>query len=154
MASLVIGILVAIGWATPAAFGAAVAAPEKRVILVTGDGSHQLTAQEVGQFGRLSLKPIIFVLNNEGYLIERLLCKDPAISYNDIAPWRYSELPSALGCNDWYSMRVTTNDELDQALVMAVQINKGTYIEVVTDAYTASPLSLKLHDAVKTLYKA
>ncbi len=36
-----------IGWATPAAFGAAIAAPNKRVILVTGEGSHQLTAQVV-----------------------------------------------------------------------------------------------------------
>ena len=40
-----------IGWATPAAFGAAVAAPERRVVLVTGEGSHQLTAQEICQFG-------------------------------------------------------------------------------------------------------
>jgi indolepyruvate decarboxylase len=55
-----------IGWATPAAFGAAVAAPDSRVILVTGDGSHQLTAQEIAQFSRYGLKPVIFVLNNEG----------------------------------------------------------------------------------------
>src|SRR6516162_5267247 len=40
----------AIGWATPAAFGAALASPDRRTILVTGEGSHQLTAQEVGQF--------------------------------------------------------------------------------------------------------
>jgi indolepyruvate decarboxylase len=32
-----------IGWATPAAFGAAVAAPDRRLVLVTGEGSHQLT---------------------------------------------------------------------------------------------------------------
>jgi indolepyruvate decarboxylase len=55
-----------IGWATPAAFGAAIAAPDRRVVLVTGDGSHQFTAQEVSQFGRLGLHPIIFVLNNSG----------------------------------------------------------------------------------------
>ncbi|EKL10238.1 thiamine pyrophosphate enzyme, C-terminal TPP binding domain protein, partial [Vibrio cholerae HC-17A1] len=30
-----------IGWATPAALGAALAAPEKRIILITGEGSHQ-----------------------------------------------------------------------------------------------------------------
>jgi hypothetical protein len=35
----------AIGWATPAAFGAAVAAPDRRTVLITGEGSHQLTAQ-------------------------------------------------------------------------------------------------------------
>jgi indolepyruvate decarboxylase len=141
-----------IGWATPAAFGAAVAAPNKRVVLVTGDGSHQLTAQEVGQFARLGLKPIVFVLNNDGYLIERLLCKDPAIAYNDIAPWHYAELPHALGCDDWLTARVTTCDEFDRALQAAGSSKTGVYIEVVTDAYAASPLAVKLHDAVKTLY--
>src|SRR5580692_11655844 len=46
----------AIGYATPAAFGAAVAAPNRRVVLITGEGSHQLTAQEISQFGRRGLK--------------------------------------------------------------------------------------------------
>jgi indolepyruvate decarboxylase len=141
-----------IGWATPAAFGAAVAAPGRRVVLVTGDGSHQLTAQEIGQFARLGLKPVVFLLNNDGYLIERLLCKNPAIAYNDIAPWHYAELPHALGCNDWLTARVTTCEEFDQALQAAGKSSSGVYIEVVTDAYAASPLAMKLHDAVKTLY--
>jgi indolepyruvate decarboxylase len=143
-----------IGWATPAAFGAAIAAPDRRVVLVTGDGAHQLTAQEVSQFGRLGLRPIIFVLNNSGYLIERLLCKNPAIAYNDIAPWRYSELPRALGCEGWLTARVTTCAELDQALEKAEQAATGAYIEVVTDAYAASPLALKLHDSFRALYKS
>jgi indolepyruvate decarboxylase len=141
-----------IGWATPAAFGAAVAAPDKRVVLVTGDGSHQLTAQEISQFGRLDLKPVVFVLNNNGYLIERLLCKDPEIAYNDIAAWNYAELPHALGCRDWLTVRVATCGEFDRALRAAEASQTGVYIEVVTDAYAASLLATKLHDAVKTLY--
>jgi indolepyruvate decarboxylase len=143
-----------IGWATPAAFGAAVAAPDRRVVLVTGDGAHQLTVQEISQFGRMKLRPIIFVLNNDGYLIERLLCKDPAIAYNDIAPWRYAELPGAFGCDGWITARATTCGELDAALDSAATSDTGAYIEVVTDAYAASPLAMKLHDAVKTLYKS
>jgi len=143
-----------IGWATPAAFGAAVAAPNRRVVLVTGDGSHQLTAQEIGQFGRLGLRPIVFVLNNSGYLIERLLCKDPEIAYNDVAPWRYAELPHALGCDEWLTARVTTCGELDRALQAATNANTGVYIEVVTDPNAASPLALKLHDSMATLYKS
>src|SRR5258706_11255353 len=87
----------AIGWATPAAFGAAVAAPDRRVVLFTGDGSHQLTAQEISQMGRCGLKPTVFVLNNSGYLIERLLCQDPDIAYNDLAALRYSELLDRAG---------------------------------------------------------
>jgi indolepyruvate decarboxylase len=143
-----------IGWATPASFGAAVAAPDRRVVLVTGDGSHQLTAQEVSQFGRLGLRPVIFVLNNSGYLIERLLCKDPAIAYNDIAPWRYTELPRALGCDGWFTARATTCGELDRALEAAAQADTGAYVEVVTDAYAASPLAVKLHESFRSLYKS
>jgi indolepyruvate decarboxylase len=142
----------AIGWATPAAFGAAVAVPDRRVVLFTGEGSHQMTAQEISQMGRHGLKPTIFVLNNSGYLIERLLCKDPNIAYNDLAAWRYSELPYALGCNGWFTSRVTTCAELDQALQKASQNLSASYIEIVTDEYAAPPLPQKLHENRDTLY--
>jgi indolepyruvate decarboxylase len=139
-----------IGWATPAAFGAAVAAPNRRVVLVTGEGSHQLTAQEISQFARRGLKPVVFVLNNSGYLIERLLCTNPDSTYNDLAQWRYAELPRALGCEGWFTARVTTCEEFDNALKAAEDGNSGAYIEVVTDKYAASPLSMKIHENVKT----
>jgi indolepyruvate decarboxylase len=140
-----------IGWATPAAFGAAIAAPDRRVVLFTGDGSHQLTAQEVGQFGRYGVKPIIVLLNNDGYLIERLLCKEPQSAYNDIAPWRYTELPHALGCDGWFVARAVTCAEFDAALLEAREAREGAYIEVVTDAYAASDLARKLGDGLKAL---
>jgi indolepyruvate decarboxylase len=137
-----------IGWATPAAFGAAVAAPDRRLVLVTGEGSHQLTAQEISQFGRRGLKPIVFVLNNSGYLIERLICRNPAIAYNDLAPWRYSEIPHALGCDGWFTARVTTCGEFDQALKAAEQDGTAAYIEVVTDKYAAPPVAKKMHESL------
>lgn len=143
-----------IGWATPASFGAAVAAPDRRTILITGEGSHQLTAQEISQFGRRGLKPVVFVLNNSGYLIERLLCKDPAIAYNDLAQWNYSALPGALGCPEWMTASVRTVAELDAALKAASESQTGVYVEVVTGAYAASELALKLHDSMKTLYRS
>jgi indolepyruvate decarboxylase len=141
-----------IGWATPAAFGAAVTAPGRRLILITGDGSHQLTAQEIGQLGRRGLTPIVFVVNNSGYLIERLLCQEPNIAYNDIASWRYTELPHALGCDDWFTARVATCGELDQALQQAAQGDTAAYVEVVTDTYAAPPMAVTLHDNIQTLY--
>ena len=141
-----------IGWATPASFGAALAAPDRRVILITGEGSHQLTAQEISQFHRFGLKPIIFVLNNDGYLIERLLCKDFDSSYNDLAQWHYHKLPEALGCDGWFTARVTTCGDLDSAIKKAESSGTGAYIEVVTDRYAASPLSQKMHDSIATLY--
>jgi indolepyruvate decarboxylase len=138
-----------IGWATPAAVGTAVAAPERRTVLITGEGSHQFTAQELGQFARLGLKPIVFVLNNNGYLIERLLCKDPTIAYNDLAQWEYTELPHAFGCKDWLTLKVTTCAELDAALASARAAKTGVYIEVITDTYASSELALKLHETMR-----
>ncbi|OAF10225.1 indole-3-pyruvate decarboxylase [Bradyrhizobium centrolobii] len=135
-----------IGWATPAALGAAVAAPHRRVMLFTGEGAHQCSIQEISQFARLGLTPVIFVLNNGGYLIERLLCRDPSLAYNDIAAWRYAEMPSVFGCDGWMSARVTTCGELDQALERASVAETGVYIEVVTPPYESPPLPLRLQE--------
>ncbi|MBV9350780.1 MAG: alpha-keto acid decarboxylase family protein [Mycobacterium sp.] len=142
-----------IGWATPAAFGAAVGAPHRRLILITGEGSHQMTAQEISQFGRHGLRPIVFVLNNSGYLSERMLCKDMTLTYNDIAAWNYAELPHALGCQGWFNARVSSCGVLDDALKTAEQADGAAYIEVITDAYEAPPMYKKLHENVKSFYK-
>lgn len=65
-----------IGWSVGATLGAAIAARDVglgRVILFVGDGSMQLTVQEISPMIRLGLKPIIFLLNNNGYVIERTI---------------------------------------------------------------------------------
>ena len=49
----------------------------------------------------------------------RLLSKNPDLYYNDLAQWQYSKLPQALGCEGWFSTRVTTCGELDQAIEKA-----------------------------------
>jgi indolepyruvate decarboxylase len=120
-----------IGWSTPVALGTSLAAPDRRTILITGDGSHQLTANEIGVMGRYGVKPIIFVLNNGLYAIEEVLNKTTGHLYDDLAPWRYADIPAAMGCRDWFTARVTTVGEMDQALVVAAQGNRAAYIEVV-----------------------
>src|SRR3954447_3206441 len=121
-----------IGWATGATLGIALADPSRRTVLFTGEGSHQLTANDVGTMGRNGLKPIIFVLNNEGYMVERALEANPDWVYNDLAPWNYHALPAALGCRGWFTARVTTLGELDAALARAANGESASYIEVVT----------------------
>ncbi|KAF2708933.1 pyruvate decarboxylase-like protein [Pleomassaria siparia CBS 279.74] len=86
-----------IGYATAATLGAEIARKEVdgeekgRLVLVTGDGSMALTVQEVGTMIKLGLKIVIFVINNEGYTVERLIwgAQQP---YNDIVPTDYSHL--------------------------------------------------------------
>src|SRR5438094_8207902 len=141
-----------IGWATGATLGIALADRSRRTVLFTGEGSHQLTANDVGTMGRNGLKPIIFVLNNGGYMVERALEANPDWVYNDIAPWNYHALPAALGCLDWYTARVTTLGELDAALARAATGESASYIEVVTGRMDM-PAQLALpHQRLDPLY--
>ena len=73
----------AIGWATGATLGIALADRSRRTVLFTGEGSHQLTMAEVGTMARYGLKPVIFVLNNDGYMVERALEKNSNPVYDD-----------------------------------------------------------------------
>ena len=89
-----------IGYATPAALGADLALsdltkhkgdPRGRTLLVTGDGSMMLTVQEIGNMIKQKLQPIIFVINNAGYTIERVI-HGARCSYNDIVPFNYTHM--------------------------------------------------------------
>lgn len=120
-----------IGWATAAALGVAMADRSRRTVLFTGEGSHQMSAADLGAMGRYGLKPVIFVLNNSGYMIERALEENPDWEYNDLAPWDYHTLPAALGCKGWFTAKVTTLGELDAALAEAGAAKSACYIEVV-----------------------
>jgi indolepyruvate decarboxylase len=90
-----------------------------------------MTAVELGTMGRNGLKPVIFVLNNSGYMVERALEAYPDWVYNDLAPWNYHTLSQALGCSGWFTAKVTTLGELDTALAKAASSNTASYIEVV-----------------------
>lgn len=146
-----------IGWATPASMGGALAEPEKRTILITGEGSHQLTVTEVSTMMRNGLRPIIFVINNDGYTIERYLSKDPTDSFNDIAKWHYSELPKVFDGEVW-TAQVRTVGELEDVLkqINILQKTKMCYVELFMDKMDACELTKhaltglksKMHSAV------
>lgn len=93
-----------IGYGVGAAQGAALYAREhnlqnpnsqQRVICFEGDGSFQLTCQELSTIMRLELDVIMFVIENDGYEIERWV-HGPEAHYNDIQRWQYSKLPEVL----------------------------------------------------------
>lgn len=132
-----------IGWATPAAFGACKANPNTRVILITGEGSHQLTAMEVGNMLRYGVKPIIIVLNNNGYTIERLLSNKPEDKFNDIVQMNYSKFARVFEGDVW-STKVSTPEDFDKALKVTQIMNKLCYIEICTEKDDMPELTKKL----------
>lgn len=116
-----------IGYAVGAAVGAAIAAREdekqsqgaqrRRTICFTGDGSLQMTAQEVSTMVRYKLGIIMFVVCNEGYTIERLV-HGMDEEYNDIQPWDYKLLPAVFQAapNTARTYAVRTRAELNMLL--------------------------------------
>ncbi|KAF2765469.1 pyruvate decarboxylase [Teratosphaeria nubilosa] len=92
-----------IGFTLPAAQGAAVAARElkqnQRVVLFEGDGSFQLTGQEVSTMLRHKLPVVIFLIENDGYTIERWVHGMEA-EYNDVQKWDYANYPKTVGATD------------------------------------------------------
>jgi len=141
-----------IGWATPATLGVCLGKADKRCILVTGDGSHQLTLNELGVMGRYQVNPIIFCLNNQGFTVERALETEPFPSYDDIAPLDYVKLPQAFGCKNWLSLRIKTEQELVDALKQARLHPNGVYIELILDKLDYGSSLEFYHQHLKSLY--
>ena len=137
-----------IGWATPAALGACLAKPQSRVVLITGDGAHQMTLMEVGTMLRNEVKPIIIVINNNGYTIERLLSNNPEGKFNDIAQVNYTKLARTFSGDVWATKAVTTED-FDKALKVTQIMNKMCYIEVCTDSLDALELAKEFVNSAK-----
>ncbi|MBW4442041.1 MAG: hypothetical protein KME10_12535 [Plectolyngbya sp. WJT66-NPBG17] len=122
-----------IGWATGALLGYALALhQQKRVIALIGDGSFQLTAQEVSTMIRYGLNPIIFLINNSGYTIEVEIHDGP---YNHIKNWDYAGLVQVFnaGEGEGWSCRAQTVGELIEAVSQAQAHSGLALIECVID---------------------
>lgn len=129
-----------IGYTLPAALGAGLADRDRRTVLLIGDGAAQLTVQELGAFGREGLTPVVVVVNNDGYTVERAIHGVTA-RYNDITAWRWTELPAALGVPDALTFRCATYGELDDALTVAAETqDRMVFVEVMLERMDIPPL--------------
>ena len=107
--------------------GASIAAPERQTVLFVGDGSFQVTCQDLSTMIRNGLKPVIFLINNDGYTIERVITDR---SYNDIQPWHYHKLVDVFGGG--LGLDVRTEGELEDALARAAAADGLVFIEIHT----------------------
>ena len=112
----------------------------------------------------LGLKPIIFVINNSGYTIERFL-HGPTRSFNDIVNWYEHVLSSSerpfpeANCRKWTklldalsdenavseSYKVTTKSELNLLLSKPDFGKEITLVEVVVPMFDAPPVLRRYH---------
>ena len=120
-----------IGAMLPMQMGAMLKSPEKRHILLIGDGSFQVSAQALSRMVYNKQNPIIFLIENNGYTIERFIMGMKR-DYNDIPKWDYSLLPKAFA-KDGTGMKtaeVKTQGELEEVLKSLDQVNEGIIITV------------------------
>lgn len=129
-----------IGFSLPAAVGAAFAAEDiknfeepsldRRTSLFIGDGSLQLTVQAISDACRWNVKPYLFVLNNNGYTIEKLI-HGPYEDYNNIQPWKHQLMLEFFADKTQYENHtVKTAKEFD-TLLKDPEFNKPTKIRVI-----------------------
>jgi indolepyruvate decarboxylase len=124
-----------IGYSVGALLGTLTAAPQRRHLLFVGDGSFQETAQELSTILRHDHKPVIFLINNGGYTIERGYMGKTE-TYNDIANWAYADLPKVFHPDTTArSFVVKTVADLENAL--RAPNDTMIFIESVMDPHDA-----------------
>jgi len=98
-----------------------------------------MTVQEISTVMQHDLKPLVFVINNSGYTVEKAVLGKDA-KYNDVANWRSSELPNVFSREkkaETYVVR--TSNELQRVLDSP---HPGlVFVESVMDTYDA-PIDL------------
>ena len=117
------------------------------MVLVTGDGAHQLTAQEIGVMGFVGIQPVLIVLNNGLYGVEALI-SESGHAYNNLPAWNYSHLPEAMGCQGWWFGRVSTVAELEAAFASICSHSGAAYLEVMIPAEESQPLDEAAIEAI------
>lgn len=123
-----------IGYTLPAILGAGLADTARRPVLLIGDGSAQLTIQELGTIVRERLPAVIVLVNNDGYTVERAIhgAEQP---YNDIATWNWELAPRMFGAPEdgYLYRRAATEPELLAACRDALAApEKLVFIEAIT----------------------
>ncbi len=116
-----------IGYTVGATLGVGIAVTDRQVVLFIGDGSFQVTCQDISTMIRNHLRPIIFLINNDGYTIKRVITDH---SYNDIQPWHYHKLAEIFGGAMGFD--VHTEGELENALKNALNADDLVFIEIHT----------------------
>jgi indolepyruvate decarboxylase len=110
------------------------ARPALRPFVLVGDGAFQMTGNELSTAVRLGLRPIILILNNEGYGTMRKI-RDGR--FNVISQWDYGCICNLVGGGS--ASKARTKGELDGAIRRALGSNELSVIDVRVPRDDMSP---------------
>jgi acetolactate synthase-1/2/3 large subunit len=121
-----------IGYGLPGAIGAALAAPERPVVALTGDGGFNMMVGELETARRLGVAICVVIVNNaaSGYVkaLQHLMYGAGAYHASDLLETNYAEIARAFGCG---GIRVEHPDALGPALRRGIAQGGTTVIDVV-----------------------
>lgn len=123
----------AMGYGMPAALGAKLAQPSRKVVSLSGDGGFMMTMQEIETAVRYKIPILSLVFNNKMYGTIRM---HQEIHYpnkpigTDLGQVSFTEIAISLGAKSYY---VRTIEEFDIALKKALHCNQPVVIEIETD---------------------
>ncbi|MBI2303802.1 MAG: thiamine pyrophosphate-binding protein [Chloroflexi bacterium] len=122
----------AIGYGFAMALGAQVAAPERRVICVAGDGGFGYTIMELETALRHQIKVVAIVLNNGVLQMERdsMIRGFGRAAAVDFLPTDFRNIAQAYGC---YGVRVERPQDIRDAIASALAQERPAVVDVVTD---------------------
>jgi acetolactate synthase-1/2/3 large subunit len=134
--------LAGLGWGTPAAIGAALAAKkEKRIFSIVGDGGFSYSVQELEVMHRLNLPVVTIVLNNDvlGWIKhgQKGQYHENYISC-DFCHVDFATVARGFGARGY---SVKTIDELRDALAKEVAPKGPVVIDIITDPWESPMIS-------------
>jgi len=122
-----------LGYALPAAIGAKIAAPDRPVVALVGDGGLQFTLPEMASAVEANAPVIVLLWNNHGYGEIKRYMQNRGIAPVgvDLYTPDFLALAKAFGCN---AARATSFDHLRELLITAAGADRLTVIELMEDA--------------------
>jgi acetolactate synthase I/II/III large subunit len=121
-----------IGYGLPGAIGAALAAPGRAVVSLTGDGGFNMMIGELETARRLALDLTVIVVNNaaSGYVkaLQHLMYGAGSYHASDLAETDYARVAEAMGC---HGVRVESPARLAGALKSAMAGKGPSVVDVM-----------------------
>ncbi|CAM4036712.1 Benzaldehyde lyase [Pseudomonas reidholzensis] len=135
------GYLGCLGTGPGFALGAAIASPDSRVVLISGDGAFGFHLQELDSMNRHHTPVINVVLNNEcwGMSIhgQEMLYGKGYSAVSRLGGLSYAAIGGGFGC---HAEQVTRLEDLAPAMARAIASGKPAVIEVMTDPQVVHPV--------------
>lgn len=129
-----------IGWGLPAAIGAKLAAPDRRVLCLTGDGAFGYVFQELETAARYAIPMVVVVLNNSCFAFQK---HAEQLHYGRdfetaLLEVDYGALARTLRCE---GTSVSEPEEVRPALERAIASGRPTVVNVVVNVDAYPPIA-------------